>query len=195
MDDQLPFTFTDLPSIEGYVPSFSKNDMLLQLRSKLVQVSGGDMFHGGVSDDDEEKPKYESRYSIMIDSLEIWGEYGFGGPNNIRQTDDRFTIVAKCANSFLEHKSNETAHPTVWKFLKENGEKLNQSKRYWVAVEHLQEIAAEEAKVVELQKRIARGKIVAALRAAEVLSGRAFTQEERELKWAELSGGLPYRSE
>jgi len=193
MAEQLPMMFEDLPTIAGYVPRFTLSETMLGLYSKQVQIGGGLGF--GPVDEDwvRPEPKFETRYSIVVCGVHIEGDHReVYDTNSIRQSDDKFTIVAKCANAFLANKTNEKLHPAAWKFLSENGAELNQSKRYWAAVAHLAEIEAEKRKVDELLRRIERAKIVAGLRAAEVLAGRTFTQHERERKWAELSGGMPY---
>jgi len=196
MAEQLSMMFEDLPSIDGYIPPFTLHETLLGLHSRQVQVGGG--FGFGPVDEDYERPepKFETHYSIIVCGVVIEADHRrYYDANSIRDSDDKFTIVVKCANTFLANKTNQKLHPEVWKFLSENGQKLNQSKRYWAAVEHLKEIAAEKQKVDELLRRIDRAKFVAALNAAEVLSERAFTDTERQQRWAELSGGLPYRAE
>ena len=199
MSEQLPMLFSDEYSLEGYVPRFTYQETLLGLHTTRVQVGGEGSFRGfGAWDDEDERykgpPVYESRYSITVEGVEIHAQHYGSNPNDIRQTDTSLEVVAKIVNQFFANANNEKRYPAQWAWLKENTRSLNQSKRYWAAMIHLREIRKEEEKVEQLQRRIARGKLVAQLRAAEVLSGRAFTTEERQVKWAEISGGLPYEA-
>ena len=198
MSEQLPMLFGETYSLTGYVPHFNYQEVLLGLHSTRVQVGGRGSFKGfgawDEDDDDRGEPVYEFRYSITVEGLEIHSPTGYGTKNDIRQSDTNFDIVAKTVNHFLDNPKNEAAHPVQWNWLKNNATNLNRSKRYWAAITHLNEIHAEEKKVAALQRRITRGKLVAQLRAYEVLEGRTLTPEERQIKWAEISGGLPYEA-
>jgi hypothetical protein len=158
----------------------------------MVQTGGRGRMHFGVSDDDEDsEPKYENRYSITVLGVKIDGDHSYG-EHGIRQTDDKFSIAAKCVNAFLANKYLCLKHPEVHEYLKDNSKLLNQSKRYWVAQEHLKEIAKEKIKLAQKERRIQRAELIAQLNAFEVLEGRQLSLEERQQKWAEISGGLPY---
>jgi hypothetical protein len=194
MSDQLPFLFSDTYTLEGYVPPFGYSDTLLNLESRRVQTGGRGRIHFGVGyDDDEGEPTYELRYSVTVLGVPMPGDHDSAyGVNRISQHDDKFTIAAKCVNAFLDNKWMCDKHPEAAKFLKENAKALNQSKRYWSAQEHLKEIAKEKIKLAQMQRKIQRAELVAQLKAFEVLEGRQLSDEERQQKWAEISGGLPY---
>ena len=196
-EEQLPMLFTGTYTIVGYVPPFDSQQSRLGLHRQRVQTGGRGAFRGfGISNDDEDdkEPVYEFRYSIMVEGLKIHGQrYGYDySENSIHQADDEFDIVAKIVNNFLAMPGNEKRHPVEWAWLKANATNLNRSKRFWQAATHLNEIRKEEKKVEMLQRRITRAKLVAQLRAFEVLEGRGLALEERKIKWAEISGGLPY---
>lgn len=194
MTEQFSMLFGDTYSIRGYTPPFNREETLLALTSYAVQVGGGSRFSMGDFGDEDQTPVYENRFYIIVDGLKINGvDYGYGrGPNGIVQDDDEFDIVAKIVNQFLASTTANKNCPDQFIWLKENAENLNKSKRYWQAVKHLKEIEKEEAKLVVMIQRIARAKLVAQLKAFEVLEGRILTINERMVKWAEISGGLPY---
>ena len=190
--------FSETYSIEGYVPHFTYQETLLGLKATEVQVSGPGRFRGfGAWDEDKEPIRYEKRYSITILGKEVGAlhtdDYS-GGPNAVRQSDSDLEVAAKTANQFLANEWNKKNLPEQWEWLTANAKHLNQSKRYWEARKHLDEIRKVEKEIEMLQRRVRRGKLVAQLRAYEVLEGRKLSDEERKIKWAEISGGIPYET-
>jgi len=165
-------------TLDGYKPHFTREECLLGLKCRQVQIGGG----LGDLDYDPNDPKYENRYSITIAGHEIHGDGEYYGERDLE-------IAVLIANQFLANKENALRYPDAWAFLVTHGPGLTNSKRYWLAVDHRKQVDEAKQELAELQRRIWRGEIVASLRASEVHAERNFSQEEKAVLLTEFSGG------
>jgi len=182
--DQLFYRERD--TLRDYVPFYSRKETLLGLETERHQVAGEGMHRGfGAFDDDDPRyqgpPQYEYTHYITVAGYRFTSHVPYGMTN-------QFEIVTHLANAFLNYPKNETEHEAAWRFLKQNATNLNNSKRYWMAVDHLAEIEKEKEKLRKLQETIRRAELVAALKAWEVKQNRTVSHDERLVVWTELTG-------
>lgn len=186
MTDQLPLLRRDPVTLDGIIPTFTRDEVLFGVTSFQVQTNRGGF---GVYHEDQPPPVYETRYRIKVCESTLEGIYEpYGNPNAISASDDIFTVVAKIINHFFSNKQNRMAHWAAWDYLTTNSAALNNSKRYWQAVEHLKTIKLEEEKLEEQKRLLERARALASLKAMEVRENRWITGDERRRIWAELTG-------
>lgn len=167
-------------TLDGYTPKFSRTEILLGYRCIQVKVGGG---LGWMQDYDEDKgPEFVERHEITILGHRIESNTRFWRENPPE-------IVVKIANEFMAVEANKLNYPHVWNYISENGVDLNNSRRYWDAVGHREEIEKARAKALDLLDQVRRGEWVASMYAAQVKAERWFTKEEKALHLAEVSGG------
>ena len=172
-------------TIDGYVPKFSKAEVLMGYDVRMSEYKVG----FGMAWDENDPHIGEKTYyhSIVILGHKIDGESSpeYGGPYYGMSNYD---IVATICNRILK-QTLDTYLPDVKKWLAENVDDLNNSRRYWQAYDHRQEIEKEKKKVAQLLRRIERAEWLASTKAVEVKEGRWLSKSERDLLMAEFSGG------
>lgn len=175
----------DPETLDGVVPKFSRTECMLNLKVESHQVGGEGTFRGfGAFDEDDERYKGPPRYDYTA-YITVAG-FTMMGSCSINDSDyDKATALA---NNFLAYKPNKEAHPEAWKYLAENSEELNLSKRYWRAMDHQGHIAKQKAKLVLLQAAVEQSEHFASLYAIEVKAGRVLSHDEKRLIWMELTG-------
>ncbi len=187
MSDQLPLFFEGEYSIEGYVPHFTRDEAMLHLRT--WKTSRGKFRGLGGSDDDlvdDDTPVWN--HSIKVLELVIYDD-----PTCfISDHSSQFERAALMVNWWLKNPANEKRHTREWQWLKDNAEQLNRSSRYWFARDHLNKIREKEAEVAAIQEALVRARYVQQLLAYEVLTGTKLEGKAREMKWAEITGGLEF---
>lgn len=188
MSDQLPLFFEATYSIDGYVPHFTREEAMLQLRTWKTERGRG---FGVFMEEDEVDSTPVWHHSIKVLDLIIYDDPACFISNH----SDSFTRAAMMANWWLKNPVHEKSNPKEWQWLKDNAEQLNRSSRYWFAVDHLNKIRQKEAEVVAIQESLVRARLVQQLLAYEVITGVKLEGDDRKRKWAEISGGLPYQAE
>lgn len=173
-------------TLDGYSPEFSREEVLLNLEVIQRQVGGEGMFRGfGAWDDDDPHyqgpARYEYDHYITVAGFRMTAQVPYGY--------DKFDAAAHIARQFLNNPKNEVTNPLAWAYLTEHGAALDRSKRYWKARAHRSEIEQVKAQIRRLQAKVDRAEHLASLYAIEVKAGRRFTETEKAVTWAELTGG------
>lgn len=169
---------TPVETLDGYTPKFSRTEILLGYRCIRVKVGGG---LGWIPDDDD-KEEFVERHEITILGHRIESGKRFWRENPPE-------IVILMANEFMAVEANKLNYPHVWDFIVKNGVDLNNSRRYWDAVAHREEIEKARAKALDLLDQVRRGEWVASMYAKQVKAERWLTKQEKALHLAEVSGG------
>ena len=89
----------------------------------------------------------------------------------------------------MKSPSFKEKYPEEYAYIRDNADELNNSKRYWLAVERIQAIEEEERKVAEMQRRIDKARRISQVEIYEVLEGRGLTAEEKQRVRAEFGFG------
>jgi hypothetical protein len=174
-------------TLEGYTPEFSREETLLNLEVIQRQVSGEGMFRGfGAWDDDDPHyqgpARYEYDHYITVAGFRMTAQVPYGY--------DKFDAAAHIAHQFLSNPKNRAeVNAAAFDYLAEHGAGLDRSKRYWKARAHRSEIEQVKAQIRRLQAKVDRAEHLASLYAIEVKQGRRFTETEKAVVWAELTGG------
>lgn len=166
--------FTNQPlSLEGYTPRFSKEEMRMGFETYEVQP------YDPYAD---EKPPSETNYRLRVMGVTIDGG---------RLYYDWQESVARAVRGWLDDKLNEKRHPELWQFITANTRNLDNSLRYWRAVDR--EAALQQARddIERRQQQLVRAELMHQLQVRQVLEERRFSDEERKRAWAELTD-LPF---
>ena len=171
---------TPVETLDNYTPKFSRTEILLGYRCIKVRIGGG---LGWMEDYDRNKePEYVDRHEITILGHRIESDSRFWRENPPE-------IVIKVVNEFMAVEANKLNYPHVWDFIVRNGTDLNNSRRYWDAVAHREEIEKTRLKALDMLDQCRRAEWVASMYAAQVKAERWFTKDEKALHLAEVSGG------
>lgn len=177
MIDHKPLFKRPPETLEGYTPHFSEEQTLLGYQWERVKLGGG------FKSFDDDGERFEERHSITVCGVKIVGKNYYSPRMN------KFEVAAQIANEFLANEENRKRHEEVFAFFRIHAENLNNSKRYWQAWNHLQEIQRARDKMECLKREIERAEIIASVNALSVKLQKSFSQQERDIYLAEFSGG------
>jgi len=169
----------DPETLDGFKPKFTREFMRFGYTLRKVQIGGG----LGDMDFNPNDIEFRDEHTITIYDVTLVSTDYYS--INSRVSD----IIASMCNKFLKDEGNKERHPKAWKFLTENAAELNNSNRYWLAIEHLEQIEKVRKEIADLQDQVRRAEYVASINAVEVKQRRKLTQDERNMLYAEFSGG------
>ena len=183
---QNTFTFRDPVRLDGITSKFTRQETSLGYKVEKYQTNAGRFAFGGFSEDEDKAPIFAHRYSIEVLGYRI----ELNDRPEYALTESRWEIIAKTANQFIANPNSKTGHPEAWNFLCNNAKDLSDSKRYWAAYDHVQEIHKAEEKIKSLQEEVERAWHVASLNALGVREGLNFGFDERQKLLADF-GYIP----
>lgn len=164
-------------TLDGFTPKFSREFMRFGYTYRQITPHPG---FGVRDDDDEPQPYDEHTITVCGNEIRSTQKYYF---SNTRD------IITTMINEYVSADRKTEAY----QFLKDHAHELNVSNRYWAAIEHLEEIERVKKQIAELQRKVLRAGYVASINAVEVKSGKKLSVSERQLLWAEFTGGdLPF---
>ena len=165
-------------TIDDYVPKFTYEQIKMGYNVEKHVYRHG--FGGAWEEDDPEIGRETYTFSITVLGVKIIGKmndyYG-----------DMLDTIATIANEFTA--GSKDYHPEIHEFFHENATELNNSRRYWAARLHRQEIEKKRREAEEILRQVKRAEWVASMYAVQVKAERWLTTEEKNLLLAEFSGG------